>query len=326
MKWLARLSALAGAVLAVVLILREGVHPLLSVLAGAGPWLLITVPVHLLFLFFDVLAWRKLIPGRTQLVDLLGIATVREAVNRLLPVAGIGGEVLGVRLLALRGIDFPQAAASVLVEVVLTLLATLAFALLGLACLLSLQVKLPNGASLALAVAALAGSGGGCLWLLLNGSLFSRLTRMVAKSSAIPGVAEAWADRGARLDEAIREVLSKPKALVGALTWQIIGLLVTAAESFLALRLIGSSISFAGAVSLEGLFGVIRTLTFFVPAELGVQEASLLGFGALLGVSPVQALALSLAKRLRVLLLGVPSLLTWQWFEYRNNPAIRTGS
>ncbi|MFZ0498249.1 MAG: hypothetical protein WAU49_02615 [Steroidobacteraceae bacterium] len=50
-------------------------------------------------------------------------------------------------------------------------------------------------------------------------------------------------------------------------------------------------------------------------AGLGVQEASLIGFGALLGVNAELALALSLAKRMREILFGVPALLSWYWVE-----------
>ena len=48
---------------------------------------------------------------------------------------------------------------------------------------------------------------------------------------------------------------------------------------------------------------------FIVPAGMGVQEAGLIAFGALLGVSGPAAVALSLAKRMREILFGLPALL-----------------
>jgi hypothetical protein len=54
-----------------------------------------------------------------------------------------------------------------------------------------------------------------------------------------------------------------------------------------------------------------------VPSALGVQEAGLIGAGMLVGLAPDAALALSLAKRMREVLFGLPWLLTWQWMEGR---------
>ena len=54
---------------------------------------------------------------------------------------------------------------------------------------------------------------------------------------------------------------------------------------------------------------------FFIPGGLGVQEAGYLLFGLIYGLPPDQGLALSLVKRLREVLLGLPGLLAWQMIE-----------
>jgi uncharacterized membrane protein YbhN (UPF0104 family) len=61
----------------------------------------------------------------------------------------------------------------------------------------------------------------------------------------------------------------------------------------------------------------MRHLAFVVPAGLGVQEATLVLFGHALGISSELALAVSMAKRVREVLCGLPSLLSWQWMEGR---------
>jgi hypothetical protein len=45
---------------------------------------------------------------------------------------------------------------------------------------------------------------------------------------------------------------------------------------------------------------------------LGVQEGGLILLGAVVGLAPEVALALSLVKRIRELLVGLPGLLVWQ--------------
>jgi hypothetical protein len=49
-----------------------------------------------------------------------------------------------------------------------------------------------------------------------------------------------------------------------------------------------------------------------IPGALGVQEGGLILLGALVGMPPDTALALSLVKRVRELLLGLGGLLLWQ--------------
>jgi hypothetical protein len=66
---------------------------------------------------------------------------------------------------------------------------------------------------------------------------------------------------------------------------------------------------------LEGMTQAMRHLAFVVPAGLGVQEAGFVLFGHALGISTELALAVSMAKRMREVVCGVPALVTWQWRE-----------
>jgi uncharacterized membrane protein YbhN (UPF0104 family) len=61
----------------------------------------------------------------------------------------------------------------------------------------------------------------------------------------------------------------------------------------------------------------MRHIAFMVPAGLGVQEATLILLGEVFGISGELALAVSMAKRLRELMCGLPPLLSWQWLETR---------
>jgi hypothetical protein len=54
-----------------------------------------------------------------------------------------------------------------------------------------------------------------------------------------------------------------------------------------------------------------------VPGALGAQESGMVLFGALLGLPADLSLAVSLAKRVRELALGLPGLAAWQWVEGR---------
>jgi hypothetical protein len=76
-------------------------------------------------------------------------------------------------------------------------------------------------------------------------------------------------------------------------------------------------VSAEAAILLESMTQAIRHVAFVVPAGIGVQEAGLVLFGHALGVGGELALSVSMAKRMRELVWGLPPLLSWQWSEAR---------
>jgi hypothetical protein len=73
----------------------------------------------------------------------------------------------------------------------------------------------------------------------------------------------------------------------------------------------------AAVIAIEGLLAAARGIAFVVPSALGVQEGAYVVLGGLFGLPPDTALALSLLKRARGLVLGAPPLLLWQIAESR---------
>jgi uncharacterized membrane protein YbhN (UPF0104 family) len=95
------------------------------------------------------------------------------------------------------------------------------------------------------------------------------------------------------------------------------GLLSGSFEIWFVLRLFGHPVDWRAAIVVEGLTQAVRHIAFVIPAGLGVQEAALVVFGRTFGIDAELALAVSMAKRVREVLLGVVSLLSWQWMEGR---------
>jgi hypothetical protein len=137
-KTIARVALALGLAVIVALVIREGAQSIVNLLGHAGWALLLLVPLHALPLLLDVMGWRVLILGRSRLLALLLIASIREAINRLLPVANIGRELVGVRLLTRQGIGVTAAATSVIVEMLLILVAQYLFLIVAVACLLGI--------------------------------------------------------------------------------------------------------------------------------------------------------------------------------------------
>ena len=87
------------------------------------------------------------------------------------------------------------------------------------------------------------------------------------------------------------------------------------AETWLALWAMGHGDSLAAAFVIESLGMAARSAGFAVPGALGVQEGGFVLVAALYGIPADAAVALSMVKRAREILVGVPGLIMWQWAE-----------
>ena len=67
--------------------------------------------------------------------------------------------------------------------------------------------------------------------------------------------------------------------------------------------------------AIEALLGILRSMAVFVPAAIGVQEGGYAALAAMFGLPPESGVAVSLLKRAREIVLGVPALLYWQSIE-----------
>ncbi len=305
-----------------MLLVRSDVGGIVDALRVAGWGLLWLVPYRALFFLLYALGWQVLLrpypPQRVGLPYLFWITSVREAIDRLLPVASVGGSVVGIRLLRWRGVSAIPASVSVLLEIVLTLVALYAFIATGLVLLFGSRAggtaaSGVNYVHLLLAFICTLPVPVGTALLLRYGSLFSRLQRLLRPlfGDTVP------ASSAGALDDELRAALSRGRTLLvsGALEW--LALTSASLEVWWVLRLCGHPVSVVDAVIIESMLQAARHVAFFVPGALGVQEAGLLIVGHALGVSAELALAVSMAKRLREILCGLPSLTSWQWLELR---------
>jgi putative membrane protein len=317
-RMLACVGSVVGLVLLVGLALRADFAALGQLWSLAGRSLLWLVPYRGFYFLCFALGWRLLLKPYSQADDLsLGylwwVSSVREAVDRLLPVASVGGGIVGVRLLAWRDVSRVQASASVVVEVILTLSASYLFAALGVILMVKLAGISPAQRPTLTALAMTLPIPITCFLLLRHGHWFGRLERLLGSMIGF----DCGADRGAALDIELRRALSRGSALLQAGALQFAAMVSSSFEIWLVLRLFGHPVDAVTAFILESATQAVRHLAFFIPGGLGAQEAALVLFGGLFGIDADTALAVSLAKRLREVLCGVPSLISWQWLEAR---------
>jgi len=319
MKYVVYLTGLIGLTVAIVLVVHQDWGAIRSAFDHAGWALLWLLPFHAFPLLLDVMGWRALLKPsdpqrRADVPFLFWVATVREACNRLLPVANVGGEIVGIRLVKWRGLDGAVVAASVVMEVLLTLISQYVFAALGVLLLVGLSQHIGTLNSILGALAASLPLPIALLYLLRHGQLFSRLEAFAIKLLNGPSRFTELLG-GSRLDHEVRALYSQPRRLSVACLWQILGFLAGSFESWLALQLLGFPITVWDAIAIEAATQAVRHIIFFVPAGLGVQEGGLVLFGSVIGLPADAAIALSLVKRAREVGFGVPALLSWQWAE-----------
>jgi putative membrane protein len=322
-KLAAYIAGLLGLALLTVLVVHTDLPALLRTWQLASPALLWLIPYRLIFFALYAVGWRAMLrpfdpAGKAGFGYVLLATTVREGVDRLLPVASLGGSVVGVRLLRWRGLAIPPVSATIIAEIVLTLIAVYLFGGVATLILLGSQaggdhhgVVVVLALSLPIPVVS--------LLLLRYGSVFQRLQRFVR-----PMVGLSGADTAVSLDADLRACLSRVPTLLFAGTLQFVALVSAAFEIWWALRLFEHPVSASSSIMLEGLTQAVRHLAFIVPAGLGVQEAALVLFGHTLGISAELALAVSAVKRAREVLCGLPPLLWWQLQEARRLRAIRS--
>ncbi|AWN14534.1 lysylphosphatidylglycerol synthase domain-containing protein [Salinisphaera sp. LB1] len=322
MKRLAYVVALIGGLLVIGLIAHTGYRAVLNALAIGGWNLLWLLPYHLCPIALDAWGWRLLIVRpdpyrRARWGVLTWIALVREGVGRLLPVASVGGEIAGIRLLILRGVDGATATASVVVEVLISLLSQYLFTAIGVALLIILTQSNETTTQVLIGIALTCPAPIIVLLLLDNAGIFQRLERFAERTLGGRSRLTQLLSGGATLDQEIENVIAHRWRLAKATVWQLLGMVSGSFEVWLALHLLGHPVGVETAVILESVTLTIRHLAFLVPGGLGVQEAGLMVFGQMLGLSNETALALSLIKRGRELVIGIPILLSWQIYEAR---------
>ena len=312
------IALIVGIALVIGLVCYQGAGDVAATVAAVSWGIVVVVLVRLVPIMLDGYVWRLLfLEGhRPPVLTALWARWIGEAVNTLVPAFQVGGAVVRSRLLVMRGVPGRIAGASVVVDLTLSTITLLFFTLVGIGLLMAHHGESDIARAIGYCVA-----GGFVVVVLLcvvqQRGFFGWIIRMAARFAR----GRAWdnAVGGAEaLDEAILDLYRHRWLLAGNAAGQLAAWTLGAAEIYAALYFMGYEVSIADALLLESLILATRTAAFFVPGALGVQEGVLVLLGGMIGLGPEVALALSLVKRVRELVIGVPGLLAWQVAEGKN--------
>jgi putative membrane protein len=309
----ARLLLSIGVVLFVGVLVSQDLPAILTSLARAGWGLVPVAAFHLLPLVLDAAAICVLFEAgmaRDTLRDALLARWVGESANSLMPAGQIGGPVLMTLHLARRGMAMSEAAAAITVSTTLQTFAQIVFALLGVVLIGAhtgrfSEHDMRTAALIASAFLAVQVAG---FYFIQRRGFFGKLMWALRRFAGNRDWSR-WQSQAQAIDLDVQSTYARGAAVMSSFILSLLGWIAGTGEVYLIAVLLGTPVSWTNALLLESLGQAIRGVGFAIPGALGVQEAGYLLLGPLAGLPADAALALSLAKRARELLLGLPGLL-----------------
>jgi putative membrane protein len=291
-----------------------------AALIALAVWLLpLLLLIHQGQLLLATLGWRCLLRAPAASIGVFWrLRIAREGIDSLLPVAQVGGEIIGARLLARRGQTVASASASVVVDVGIELLTQIMFLLSGLACLV-LQ----------------GGIGGNAAWLkILGGATATLLGMAVAQACgglrALEWLACKMVDRlpnvaGSALTglhASASEIYRNRPAVARSIGLHLLAWIIGVIETWIVLRAMHIPATALQALVIESLGMAARSAGFAIPAAIGAQEGGFVLAAAAVGIAAPPALALSVVKRLREIAGGLIGLALWRLEAARSRPSL----
>jgi putative membrane protein len=312
----ALLAGILGLGISIWLLGNFGFAKILALLTAAGWWGIFAVlAFHPLQVVCSALGWRDIAGPSEPKISLrtyLELRWTREAVNNLLPLAQIGGEFVASRMLQRRGVKLAFAVAGTTADFTVELASQVVFTCVGVLLLVNLVVDSHLARYMTL------GLVGAALVLVCMGVAFwFGLAALIEKALLRLGRHLQWS--GAQnidgLHDALMASYRSPRRFALAMLWHLISWFLGGIEVCIALHFLGHDVDIGTGMVIESLGQAAKSLGFAIPGALAVQEGGYILVCGLFGLPPDVALALSLLKRLREIVLGIPGLIFWHHSE-----------
>ena len=313
---------LVGLAIAAALAARAGLGDIAHAFASVG-WrgLLAICLLQLLSVVICAAAWRAVAEG-SSFVACLVSRWIRDGASNLVGFIPAIGEGISARALSVfGGTSAGGAAATTIVDVGVEALSQAVYTLVAFALLFPhLGVGQAPRWILVVALSLLP------VILMFGISRHSAALRLGQKIGARLAALLGVYGGAFNLAEAVRAIYRQRGRVSLALFLHVTAWTTGAVQLWLAARAIGAPLSLGDSLALHGLVWAARSAVFVVPWAAGVQEGGFLVVGAVLGISPAEAIALSLILRARDVLVGAPAVVLWYVAEGRRRWTRRAGS
>jgi len=299
-------------------------HDLWNLFVRGGVFLMIPILVYPFACVFQAIAIKQLLSKEVRsglaFSPLYSVRMTGDALNKMTPFAEIGGEPLKAWLLHERKLaPLHEAITAVWLARIGIVATEILFVFMGYFLMQRWYPSDMVGPLVFIGV----GFGVVYLGILITG-------QMKGAVWALPAVAKRFASEEKetesleslchQADQDLKNFYQHRKRdFTLSLVWNFLGWFVTFLEVYLFFRVLGIEISVIKALIFQSLLQVIKTATFLIPGNIGVQEGGLAYLATHLGFSAVDGFALSLMKRFRQLVWVLFGLLLWK--IHRNEKA-----
>jgi putative membrane protein len=317
-KVLSYMGLIIGLAAMTGLIAWQGVGDV-SVLILESSWPILWVPLAWSpTIFLGALTWRLLFepehePSYKKIFMALWMG---RAINTLLPVASIGGEVVKARMLILWGHPKAEASASVVVDKTVQVFGLIIWGLIGALLLVHYSIEQDLVAAALVGFFILGAGTAGFVLVQKAGIVRAAVNSayMITKSDYF----DTMKDGADRVDTCVRNCYSRSGRLMQSISWRVLTLLLQSAEVWVAAYVLGHPITIMEAIFLKSLTSTLSDIAFIIPNAYGIQEGAFIVLGAMIGLAADLMLAVSLSIRIRELIIDVPGLAIWQHLEGRH--------
>lgn len=324
-KYLPFILSVLGVLIFCFLTVKTGIYPILNTLSKIGieGFILLIIAQFLVNLLLS-LAWKGSVPD-ISFIRLASARFIRDAASACLPFSQLGGMLIGIRATSIGHYknhinQAPSASVSLaanIVDITTEILGQIAFITLTL---LYLTQKPAAGQyiwPLSMGMVLLSAAISAFIWTQQRSNLiFNKILTLISKYFSSQN-SELFKNQSNLFQANLTELWSHPFHIACGAALHLIAWFSSAAITWLSLYLLHISIDFFDSIAIEGVVCGIISAGFFIPGSLGVQEGAYIAIGLLFGIPQEVSLCLSLLRRGRDIIIGIPTLLLWQFFEFR---------
>ncbi len=308
------LAVVVGLALTLGSVAYVGAAGLMQSVARVG---LVGFAVYVLFNLLVFLplgwAWGSVAPGAPAGQPLLFPwgRVLRDSASDVLPFAQVGGLFVGVRAVQSRGVSERLAIASQIADLTTEMGSQIVYTLFGVAMLIAiLSHDTDGGRLLTSALLAVA------LGVVTLTAFVALQSRGVDVASAVAG---RWLkdtrERADAVKATLKTIYAQPRRLVAGVLLHSLAWTLTGVGSWIAFAFMGLHVPLWKVLTLDSLMAAVRSVAFMTPGGLGFQEGAYVLAAPLFGLPPEAALSVSLLRRVKDLLVGIPAMLVWQHGE-----------
>jgi choline kinase/phosphatidylglycerophosphate synthase len=263
-------------------------------------WVFAVAP---LWILANTMALSSLIRHRVGFFNLLYNQLVGEAMNTVVPLAGIGGEPFKVKHLS-RWLPLGEASQAIVLDRLIHAVSGLIYS----AAMLFMTIYLiPFSASLKLSIVL----AGGLLAIL-------GLVLMFFSLSKVPSQLTHFILKRFSSFEVLSQQKLPKSTFASCLGYKLLGRVINLIEIYIIFRLLGIAITPGRMAIVAAFIAASSLLINAIPQGLGVAEAGITGAFSLIGLAPHLGLTFGLIRRARIIfwaLLGIALFLPFQLFS-----------